>query len=160
MQYKTVNKSCYWIFRLAFSCVTIVEISFFTIFRMTEILIDSWLLDCCAFISLFSSPLFHYASCIPATTQHKPAIPPTNVIVMQQLSVQSYSPLTSPNQSPLTKPYKNLCPGREQTAEYQSAPGAVFKKAGLCLNRDALFKRQLRGINRVNTWQGPTICSP
>lgn len=104
----------------------------------------------CFYFSILFSPFpFHYALRVTATTQYKPTIPPTNIIVMQQLPVQSYSPLTSPNQSPLTKPYKNLCPGREQTAEYQSVPGAAFKKAGLCLNRDALFKRQLRGINRV-----------
>lgn len=120
--------------------------------QVTTIIIESRLLNCFAFISLFFSPpfLFHYALRVTATTQYKPTIPPTNIIVMQQLPVQSYSPLTSPNQSPLTKPYKNLCPRREQTAEYQSVPGAAFKKAGLCLNRDALFKRQLRGINRVN----------
>lgn len=124
---------------------------------MIEILTESWLLDCSAFISLSYPLLFHYALRIPTTTQYKPTIPPTNIIVMQQLPVQSYSPLTSLNQSPLTKSYKNLCPGREQTAEYKSMPGAAFKKAGLW---DALFKRQLRGINRVNAWQDPTICSP
>lgn len=106
--------------------------------------------DCQMAVLLFLHPLLSNASCIAATAQYKPAIPPTIIIVMQQLSVQSYSPLTSLNQSPHTKPYKNLCPGRDQTAEYQSVPGAVFKKPGLCLNRAALFKRQLRGINRVN----------
>lgn len=36
--------------------------------------------------------------------------------------------LTSLNQSPLTKPYKNLRPRRDQTVECQRVPGAVFKK--------------------------------
>lgn len=75
-------------------------------------------------------------------------------------------PLTSLNQSPLTKPYKNLRPRRDQTVECQRVPGAVFKKkgkekkAGLCSNRAALFKRQLRGINGVDAWHGSAICSP
>ncbi len=87
----------------------------------------------------FSILFFHYALRVPATTQYKPTIPPTNIIVMQKLSVHSYSPLTSPNQSPLTKPYKNLCPGREQTAEYQSVPGAAFKKSRTLLKQRCII---------------------
>lgn len=47
-------------------------------------------------------------------------------------SVQSYSPFTSLNSSsPHKTLQKNLCPRRQQTAEYQRVPGAVLEKAGL-----------------------------
>ena len=121
--------------------------SFWSFVKTVELLhLDNhWLLIARCLFS-FLHPLLLDALHIPATAQYKPAIPSNTIIVMQQLSVQSYSPLTSLNQSPLTKPYKNLCPRREQTAEYQSVPGAAFKKAGLCLNRAALFQRRPRGI--------------
>lgn len=39
-----------------------------------------------------------------------------------------FSPHISELKIPLTKPYKNLCPRRQQTVEYQSAPGAAFER--------------------------------
>lgn len=92
------------------------------------IIIVSLLLDCLAFISRGTSLLSYYALCIATTIQYQQAIPSTNIIVMQQLSARSYSPLTSPNQSPSQSLGKICAHGREQTAEYQSVPGAAFKK--------------------------------
>lgn len=118
-----------------------------------------------AFTSLPSPLLFHYALRVPMTTQYKPTVPPTNIIAVQRLPVQSYSPLTSPDQSSLREPYdkETGASGGSKLRNTKACQVPRFqkkKKAGLCLTRNALFKRQLRGINRVNTWQGPTICSP
>lgn len=67
--------------------------------EQTEALIQPQWWDCRAFSFLLFLHLlsFHYAPHVPMTSQYKPTIPGADIIVMQQLPVQSYPPLTSTN---------------------------------------------------------------